>query len=104
MAYYISTIASKGKRTDLTIIKDIKTPDNSIANVEEIKNEVKTNLGASIEEKQDVIVSDETMKAIFEGMRSVTGDRGGTVYGTFNDFPYEVARKNRNSHIRKWLR
>ena len=26
-------------------------------------------------------------------MRSVTGDRGGTVYGTFNDFPIEVAGK-----------
>ena len=26
-------------------------------------------------------------------MKSVTGDRGGTVYGTFNDFPYEVAGK-----------
>ena len=93
MAYYISTLANKGKRTDLTIIKDITTINGMKEDVQKIKNEVRQNVGASIDKKEDVKISDEAINAIFAGMRSVTGDRGGTVYGTFNNFPIEVAGK-----------
>jgi penicillin-binding protein 2 len=93
MAYYISTIANSGKRTDLTIIKDIKTRDEEQLNAEEVKKEIKELVGASTKQKEDVNVSKETLEAVFEGMKSVTGDRGGTVYGTFNDLPFEVAGK-----------
>ena len=93
MAYYISTIANKGKRTDLTILKDVISSNGERLNTDEIRKDIKTNVGASVEEKEDVIVQDSTIDAIFEGMRSVTGDRGGTVYGTFNDLPFEVAGK-----------
>ena len=104
MAYYISTIANKGKRTDLTIIKEITTIKEEKVEVQKIKNEVKEKVGAPTNKKEDVKISDESINAIFAGMRSVTGDRGGTVYGTFNNFPIEVARKNRNSNIWKWFR
>ena len=93
MAYYISTIANKGKRTDLTIIKDVKSQNGKDEDTIKIRNTVKENVGASIDKKQDVEISDEAINAIFAGMRSVTGDRGGTVYGTFNSFPIEVAGK-----------
>ena len=103
MCYYISTIANSGKKTDLTILKDMKDSLNNdvdLTNVKKTiddKNGIKSNSG-------DVPISKETLNAIFEGMKSVTGDRGGTVYGTFNNFSIEVARKNRNGNIRKWLR
>lgn len=93
MAYYISTLANKGVRTDLTIVKDIIPSNSGDVNVDEIRKEVKQKVGASIEKKENVEISETTLDAIFEGMRSVTGDRGGTVYGTFNDFPIEVAGK-----------
>lgn len=38
-------------------------------------------------------ISDEVMETIFEGMRSVTSDRGGTAYSAFSSFPIEVAGK-----------
>ncbi len=93
MCSYISTLANKGKRTDVTIIKDIVSSTNNKLDVLAIKNEIKENVGASTDKKEDVEISDTTINAIFEGMRSVTGDRGGTVYGTFNDLPIEVAGK-----------
>ncbi len=38
-------------------------------------------------------IGEEIMNTIFEGMRSVTSDRGGTAYSTFSSFPIEVAGK-----------
>ena len=38
-------------------------------------------------------ISDEVIKTVFEGMRSVTSDRGGTAYSAFSSFPIEVAGK-----------
>ena len=93
MAYYISTIANKGKKTQLTIIKEMVDYNGNKKDTQNIRNEVKKSLGVSSAPKEDVNVSETTINAIFEGMRSVTGDRGGTVYGTFNDFPIEVAGK-----------
>ena len=108
MAYYISTLANKGVRTDLTIVKDIIPASSGEIDVEEIRKNVKQKVGASIEEKENVQISEATLDAIFEGMRSVTGDRGGTVYGTFNDFPIEVAGKtgtatSRNGSDNAWF-
>jgi penicillin-binding protein 2 len=45
------------------------------------------------QEYGDLNISKETLNAIFEGMRSVTGERGGTAYSTFASFPIEVAGK-----------
>ena len=93
MCQYISTIANKGHRTDLTILKDIKYEKDNDLKIEEVKNEIDSNLGVLEQKREDIEIKDTTLKAIFEGMKSVTGDRGGTVYGTFNDFPIEVAGK-----------
>lgn len=38
-------------------------------------------------------ISKSTLDAVFEGMRSVTGETGGTAYSTFASFPIEVAGK-----------
>ena len=102
MCYYISTIANGGKKTDLTILKDVKDSLGNSVNIESIKKVIDEKNGIK-NNFEDVEISKETLSAIFEGMKSVTGDRGGTVYGTFNDFPIEVARKNWHSNIWKWL-
>ena len=104
MAYYISTIANKGKRTDLTIIKKVESSTREELDVETIRKEIKENVGASTYPKEDVQMQDSTINAIFEGMRSVTGDRGGTVYGTFNSFDFEVAGKTGTASSRKRFR
>ena len=93
MCYYISTLANKGIKTDVTIIKDIIDSEGNSLNIEEVKENINRKLGLEEKEKEDINISEDTINAIFEGMRSVTGDHGGTVYGTFSDFPIEVAGK-----------
>ena len=102
MCYYISTIANKGKKTNLTLLKGVKDSFNNDIDVSEVKKAIdkKNNVN---KESGDIEISESTINAIFEGMRSVTGDRGGTSYGTFSNFPIEVARKNWNFNFGKWL-
>ena len=38
-------------------------------------------------------ISEATLDVVFEGMRSVTGESGGTAYSVFSSFPIEVAGK-----------
>lgn len=93
MCYYISTLANKGKKTQVTLVKDIIRADGSVLNHEEVAKNIQEKLGLEEKELEDIEISESTIEAIFEGMRSVTGDQGGTVYGTFNSFPIEVAGK-----------
>jgi len=93
MCYYISTLANRGKKTEVTVVKDVIDASGESLDMLEVKKTINEKLG--IEEKvlEDVKMSESTVDAIFEGMRSVTGDHGGTVYGTFSSFPIEVAGK-----------
>ena len=93
MCYYISTLANKGKKTDLTIIKEVIDAKGEALNLNEVKKHIDEKLGIEEKKLEDIYISNSTIDAIFEGMRSVTGDRGGTVYGTFSSFPIEVAGK-----------
>lgn len=44
--------------------------------------------------KQEIFgISEDIINTVFEGMRSVTSDRGGTAYSAFSSFPIEVAGK-----------
>ena len=93
MCYYISTLANRGKKTDITLIKDVIDAQGGILNRDEVKTTINEKLGLEEKELEDVQINESTINAIFEGMRSVTGDHGGTVYGTFSNFPIEVAGK-----------
>lgn len=93
MCYYISTLANKGKKTDLTIVKDVIDAEGNSLDMAKVKAEINKNLGIEEEDFETIKISDDTITAIFEGMKSVTGDQGGTVYGTFSSFPIEVAGK-----------
>lgn len=93
MCYYISTLANRGKKTKVTLVKDVLNVDGTVLNREEVSKSIQTKLGLEEKELEDIKINESTIDAIFEGMRSVTGDHGGTVYGTFNNFPIEVAGK-----------
>lgn len=93
MCYYISTLANKGEKTDVTIIKDVIDAEGNSLDITEVRKNLNEKLGLEEKALEDIDISDSTIDAIFEGMRSVTGDHGGTVYGTFSSFPIEVAGK-----------
>lgn len=93
MAYYIATLANGGVKNELTILKSVvDSTGKDISNkevdevIDEKINKPEINLG-------DLGFSKETIDTVFEGMRSVTGETGGTAYSTFSSFPIEVAGK-----------
>ena len=93
MAYYIATLANGGIKNELTILKSvISTEGNEI-----VKNSVDNVVDEKISKPEiqlgDLQIREETLNAVFEGMRSVTGESGGTAYSTFSSFPIEVAGK-----------
>ena len=96
MAKYISMLANGGNDIDVTIIKSIIKPDGTEASKEEINNFVNQKLGLGneeSEESEDITISQETMNAVLEGMRSVTTDETGTAYSRFQDFGIAVGGK-----------
>ena len=94
MAKYISMLANGGNDIDVTIIKSIIKPDGTEASREEINNFVNQKLGLTEEEEsEEVTISQETMNAVLEGMRSVTTDETGTAYSRFQDFGIAVGGK-----------
>ena len=94
MAKYISMLANGGNDIDVTIIKSIIKPDGTEASREEINNFVNQKLGlVEEEESEEVTISEKTMKAVLEGMRSVTTDETGTAYSRFQDFGVAVGGK-----------
>lgn len=93
MAYYIATLANGGVKNELTILKDVITADGQSVSGELIDSIVNPKINKEKQEYGDLNISKQTLNAIFEGMRSVTGERGGTAYSTFASFPIEVAGK-----------
>lgn len=93
MAYYIATIANGGVKNQLSIIKDVISSNGEEVSPSEYRKTVTSKTGESEIQTGDLHISPEVMQAVFEGMRSVTSDRGGTAYSTFSSFPIEVAGK-----------
>jgi cell division protein FtsI/penicillin-binding protein 2 len=94
MANYIATIANKGKKIDITLLSKVTDCYNE-KEIDKlsVKDTLDEKTGVKGIPNEDIPIKEENIDAIFEGMRSVTGDSGGTVYGTFNSFPIEVAGK-----------
>jgi penicillin-binding protein 2 len=93
MAYYIATLANRGVKTEVSILKEVIESNGETKNKNEISEVIDEKLGVEKVKTGDLGISDEIMNTIFEGMRSVTSDRGGTAYSTFSSFPIEVAGK-----------
>ena len=94
MARYISILVNGGKNVNPTIIKGVRNSDGSEVNQEELKQFIKERLKIDIDEGDgDFRINQDNLNAIFEGMKSVTSETGGTAYSIFKDFNIEVGGK-----------
>lgn len=81
LAQYAATVANGGKRYRPYIVKSIEKYDGTLV------KDTKTELIENIKLKPD------TIRAIYEGMRGVTTETGGTATAAFGDFPITVGGK-----------
>lgn len=94
MTKYISMIANGGKNIDVSIIKTIQNSGGTEVSKEEINKFVNEKLGITDNtESEDITLNSEYLKAVKEGMKSVTSGESGTAYVRFKDFNIEVGGK-----------
>ena len=93
MAKYISMVANGGHKIDLSIVKSVMKSDGTQVPQSEVQEFTKHKLGLEQEDIQDLQISQETISAVLEGMKSVTTDQGGTAYSVFSDFNIIVGGK-----------
>lgn len=94
MTKYISMIANGGNNIDVSIIKTIQNPDGTEVSKEEINKFVNEKLGITDDvQNENITLNSEYLKAVKEGMRSVTSGESGTAYVRFKDFNIEVGGK-----------
>ena len=93
MAYYTATLANGGIKNDLTILKSVISSNGEEVPTEEVDSVVDAKIGKTESKEANLGISQETIDVVFSGMRSVTGESGGTAYSVFKSFPIEVAGK-----------
>lgn len=93
MAKYISMVANGGNKIDLSIVKSVIKSDGTQVPESEIREFTDQKLGIDSDDTQDLQISQETINAVLEGMKSVTTDEGGTAYSVFSDFNIVVGGK-----------
>ena len=93
MARYIAMLANGGEKINVSIVKDIVDVNGNSKSKEEIKNYTQEKLNLSEVNNEDLDINDENLRAVLEGMKSVTTESGGTAYGVFKDFEVEVGGK-----------
>ncbi len=108
MARYISMLANGGHKIDVSIVKTIRNADGSEASREEINQFVNKKLGLEEETNEQLQINQNYLKAVLEGMKSVTSDTGGTAYVRFKDFNISVGGKTGsaeapNNQVHAWF-
>lgn len=108
MAKYISMIANGGKKINTTIVKDIILSNGTYVAHSEIEEFVNKKLNIPEDTTEDFEISEETIKAVLQGMLSVTDDAGGTAYQVFQDFNIQVGGKTgsaeaENNKVHAWF-
>jgi len=93
MAKYIAIVANGGKQIKPTIIRNILNADGTESSRSEINKFANKKLSLSNEKMEDINISKENLQAVLKGMKSVTGDQGGTAYQTFKNFNIEIGGK-----------
>lgn len=93
MAKYIAMLTNGGKQIDITLIKNIVTPEGTNIDKAVINSYIKKKLGIDNETNENLDIKEENLKAVLEGMKSVTTETGGTAYSVFRDFEVEVGGK-----------
>ena len=93
IAKYISMLANGGNDIQPTIVQKIINSDGTEVSKEEIRNYINETAGINQEDKEEISISQENLKAILNGMESVTDDQGGTAYSIFKNFAISVGGK-----------
>lgn len=93
IAKYIAMVANGGKEIKPTIIRNILNADGTESSKAEINEFVSKKLGLSDDKSADITISKDNMNAVLAGMKSVTGDQGGTAYSIFKNFNIELGGK-----------
>ncbi len=93
MAKYISMLANGGHKIDVTVVKGIQNADGTEVSRDEINKFVNEKLNLTEENTEDININPDNLKAVLEGMRSVTNETGGTAYSIFKNFNIEVGGK-----------
>ena len=101
-------VANGGKKLDISIIKSVILPNGSQVARSEIEEFVSRKLVLTDNSEENFEISEETTKAVLEGMRSVTEDVGGTAYTIFKDFDIPVGGKtgsaeSGNNKVNAWF-
>ena len=108
MARYISMLANGGHKVDVSIVKTIRNADGSEVSRQEINQFVNSKLGLQEDDTTNMDINQNYLKAVLEGMKSVTSDTGGTAYVRFKDFNISVGGKTGsaeapNNQVHAWF-
>ncbi len=93
IAKYISMLANGGNKIQPTIVEKIINSDGTEVPKEEIQNLINEKAGIKQEDQEEISISQENLKAVLQGMESVTDDQGGTAYSIFKNFAISVGGK-----------
>ncbi len=94
MANYIASLTNGSVRNRPHLVIDSSTWQGQPINKERILELLDSKLGIEAGKPPEALKLDkDNLSAVLEGMRSVTGDAGGTAYGTFVNFPVSVGGK-----------
>lgn len=103
---YIGMVANGGNKINPTIVKRIMNADGTESSKAEINQYVKEKLGLEDDNSENLTFSESNIKAVLEGMRSVT-EEGGTASSVFKNFNIEVGGKTGSaeagSNVNAWF-
>lgn len=99
MAKYISMVANGGHPIDMSLVKSVINSNGTQVSQDELEAYEEKKLGRKIEKTEDKNISEETINAIHEGMRSVAEEEGGTAYSVFKDFAIELGGKTGSAEM-----
>jgi penicillin-binding protein 2 len=108
IAKYIAMVANGGNKINPTIIKTILNADGTEESKTEIEKYVSEELGLDDDDTENLTISQASIEAVKEGMKSVALERGGTAYSIFKDFDIEVGGKTGsaeapNNKVNAWF-
>ena len=93
MSKYIAMVANGGHKLDLSIVKSVNLSNGTQVSKTEIDEFINKKLGLTNEGDEDIVISDETMRVVLNGMRAVTEGESGTARSVFRDFSISVGGK-----------
>lgn len=103
MVNYIAALSNDGIKNRPHLLKKMADWKGETIDNKEVNAALEKKLGITIKDTPEVLnFKKEYIKYIFQGMESVTGDAGGTAYGTFANFPIKVAGKTGTAQVRKY--